>query len=193
MSKFDFQLKRTYSIYTDEKKSSMVVVSNYHDGILIGQRNISKRELTFIGKLAKKNANQRNILVDQKSLKKLVQFQNHTFDLIWIVPGMKRSLLVVDKDPILINVPDLMFHVSGEKLMVYFVQTNKDGDYEIAKCSYPNVFVDHVCLGNIKIEPPKELLSDEMTKWENYFFNSKFSFDDFKIPEVINYQKMKLK
>ena len=103
------------------------------------------------------------------------------------------NLLVADGNPVSVDVPDLMFHVAEEKLMVYFVRTDKDGDYEIAKCSYPNVFDNYVCLGNIRIAPQQELLSDEMAKWENYFFNSKFTSGHFNMPEVINYQKAKLK
>ena len=192
MNNFNFNLKRTYSIYQAEKES-MVIVSNYRDGIFVGQRNISKREIEFVAKLASKTRNNRNVLVDKESIKKLVQFNTQPFDLRWIVSSMKRNLLVADRNPVSVDVPDLMFHVAEEKLMVYFVRTDKDGDYEIAKCSYPNVFDNYVCLGNIRIAPQQELLSDEMAKWENYFFNSKFTSGYFNMPEVINYQKAKLK
>lgn len=186
MNEFNFKLKRCYSFYTSEVHDGFITVSEYDsNGKVRRERPISKKELEIIGRTAV-NSNTTNCIVNPKSVKYLILFNQFPFHLVWIVPKSERIVLTTSGE-VKINAPDMIFEVKADKLMVYCFKKKKD-QYYLAKCPYPNVMDDHVCLGNIKTGNTKQLLSDEMKRWESLFFDTTFTGANFTIPSGLNYQ-----
>lgn len=183
----DFHLRRGYFIYSSEEDFFVTVTDYNSNGEVTKERPISKRELDFISKATTKDSKQSTI-VDHKSTHRLILFQNFPFELVWKVKGEKRTLISSSGEKE-VDVPDTIFHVQDKKLMVYFHKVTKKG-HLITPCTYPNVFKDYVCLGNVKVKDHLHLLSDEMKRWESYFFDTKFTGDDFTVSKKLKYVKV---
>ena len=183
----DFFLRRGYFLYTS-KNSSFVTVTDYDEkGVVEKERPISKNELSFIHKTtATATEKKQNIIVDYKSTCRLIKFSNFPFELVWKVEAKKRTLTGNDGE-VEVSVPLMIFHVVGTSLMVYFYKITNKG-HMITPCTYPNVFADYVCLGNVKVDRHMAKLSEEMDKWESYFFDTEFTGNNFKPETGLKYK-----
>ncbi|NMA74301.1 MAG: hypothetical protein GX963_09120 [Bacteroidales bacterium] len=180
----DFHLKRGYFIYTSQKESFVTVVDYNLNGEVNRERPISKKEIEFINRVTTKETRE-SIIVDKKSTHRLISFRSNPFELVWKVNAKKRVLIGSD-GKVEVDVPKMIFHVRHTDLMVYFYKVIKGKDM-ITPCTYPNVFTNYVCLGNVKVKNRMHLLSDEMDRWESYFFDTKFTGNNFTVNKNLKY------
>lgn len=185
----DLKLRRAYLLYTNSS-DGIIKVRDYKDNVMLRERPVSKAEIDFLSQMSSK-MNKKEIVVNHNAGKKILFFRPFPMEMFWLVKRKKRTLLTTEED-VYVSVPDLVFHVKGDKLMVYFCKKIK-GEYHIANCTYPNVMSTYVCLGNVKIDETRSSLEEEFLKWEHYFFSSTFTGSDFSIPEDLEYKKLRFR
>lgn len=98
--------------------------------------------------------------------------------LVWYRPPEKRSVYFSPKVGIedgIMKVPGLLYVVSGNILALYAFKGRKPKG-KLYMAPFMNVDTSHVCLGNAKIEKPKErTYANLMSYWESLFWQSEFS------------------
>ena len=99
-------------------------------------------------------------------------------NLVWYRPPEQRSVYFSPKVGIedgTMKVPGLLYVVSGNNLALYAFKGRKPKG-KLYMAPFMNVDTVHVCLGNAKIEKPKErTFANLMSYWESLFWQSEFS------------------
>lgn len=86
----------------------------------------------------------------------------------------EKTEIVVNDTVLTVQMPHLVFHVSGSILNVYITTEQPKQDTVLYKNPFGNLHGDHVCTGNVKL-PKTTIIPDYINRWEDVFLRSRFT------------------
>lgn len=175
-------------IYESKENNNAHYIESYdfgEDGQMVNAHPLSGQEMTSIGKIMLENDTQASRCLQPKGFvdTTLLHFKSGESGFaIWYSPPQHRELLFV-KDIGLTSgvypIPSLLWKASKEALFIYALKGTDRPTLKsvLYKAPFFNIYnTGNVCMGSVEVDLEEDYdLETLMRKWEQYFFQSRFS------------------